>query len=148
MIGTGEFAAMSLLPDIAGTTGVSIVEAGYIISAYAIGVMVGAPIIAVAFARLDRRAVMIVLASIVLVGNLLSALVTDFTGLLAVRFLTGLPHGAYYGLGSIVAASVVPHSQRVQAMGRLMLGLRRRSWWVCRQQRHLGRQSGGKGSSQ
>lgn len=122
-IGTGEFAAMGLLPGMAASASVSIPQAGSLISAYALGVVIGAPALAIATARMERRNLLLLLAAIVLIGNLASALATGFLGIAAARFVAGLPHGAYYGTASIVAASMVPPSKRAQAIGRVMLGL-------------------------
>lgn len=122
-IGTGEFAAMGLLPGMARSAGVSIPQAGNLISAYALGVVIGAPILAIATSRMEKRNLLLLLAAIVLVGNLASAVTPGFLGMAAARFVAGLPHGAYYGTASIVAAAMVPPSQRAQAIGRVMLGL-------------------------
>ncbi len=122
-IGTAEFAAMGLLPDMARTYRVDIPTAGHLISAYAIGVVVGAPLLAMVTARMERRRILMWLAALVLVGNALTAVAGNF-GLNAVaRFISGLPHGAYYGTAGLVAASMVPLNQRTQAIGRVMLGL-------------------------
>ncbi|PNU03056.1 MFS transporter [Novosphingobium guangzhouense] len=122
-IGTGEFAAMGLLPGMANTAGVSIPKAGHFISAYALGVVIGSPALAVMTARMEKRRQLMLLGVLVLAGNALSALASDFCGLAAARFVAGLPHGAYYGTASIVAAALVPKQQRAQAIGRVMLGL-------------------------
>ncbi len=122
-IGTGEFASMGLLPDVAGDIGVSIPSAGHIISAYAIGVVVGAPIIAVLAARLPRRMLLLALMTAFAAGNFASALAPNYEWLVALRFLTGLPHGAYFGVASLVAADMAQPNQRARAVGRVMLGL-------------------------
>ncbi|KPH62598.1 MFS transporter [Novosphingobium sp. ST904] len=122
-IGTGEFAAMGLLPGMANTAQVSIPEAGHFISAYALGVVIGSPALAVVTARMEKRSLLMLLGLIVLAGNALSACASSFWGLAAARFAAGLPHGAYYGTASIVAAALVPREQRAQAIGRVMLGL-------------------------
>ena len=122
-IGTGEFVIMGLLPDVAATYGVSIPAAGYVISAYALGVVVGAPIIAVLSARVSRRMLLLGLMGVFAIGNVLSALAPDFWSFTALRFITGLPHGAYFGVASLVAASMVPPNKRARAVGRVMLGL-------------------------
>jgi DHA1 family inner membrane transport protein len=122
-IGTGEFAAMGLLPGMAKSAAVSIPDAGHFISAYALGVVIGSPLLAVATARMEKRRLLMLLGLIVLIGNAASAIAPGFVGIAAARFLAGLPHGAYYGTASIVAASMVPRSQRAQAIGRVMLGL-------------------------
>ncbi|MBP1843753.1 DHA1 family inner membrane transport protein [Rhizobium petrolearium] len=122
-IGTGEFAIMGLLPDVAATYEVSIPMAGYVISAYALGVVVGAPIIAALSARMPRRTLLLCLMGLFAVGNILSAIAPDFWSFTALRFITGLPHGAYFGVAALVAASMVPFHKRARAVGRVMLGL-------------------------
>jgi len=122
-IGTGEFVIMGLLPDVAKTFDVSIPMAGYVISAYALGVVVGAPIIAVLSARVPRRTLLLWLMGVFSAGNILSAMAPDFWSFTFLRFLTGLPHGAYFGVASLVAASMVPPNKRARAVGRVMLGL-------------------------
>jgi DHA1 family inner membrane transport protein len=122
-IGTAEFAAMGLLPDMAKTYGVDIPTAGHLISAYAIGVVVGAPLLAMITARMERRKILMWLAALVLVGNALSAAAGSFGMNAVARFISGLPYGAYYGTAGLLAASMVPESQRTQAIGRVMLGL-------------------------
>lgn len=122
-IGTGEFVIMGLLPNVAEQMHVSVPEAGYSISAYAIGVVVGAPLISVFGARWPRHLLLAVLMVWFALGNLASAWATEFAWLTAFRFLTGMPHGAYFGVASLVAASLVSPEQRGQAVGRVMLGL-------------------------
>ncbi len=122
-IGTTEFVSMGLLPQLASGVGVSIPTAGHVISAYAIGVVVGAPLIAVFGARLPRRELLIGLMMVFLVGNAASALATSFTSLTVARFFAGLPHGAYFGVASLVAADLVTVERRGRAVSRVMLGL-------------------------
>jgi DHA1 family inner membrane transport protein len=122
-IGTGEFGIMGLLPDVAGDIGVSIPVAGHVISAYALGVVVGAPVIAVLAARLSRRTLLLALMTVFAAGNVASALAPDYEWLVGLRFLTGLPHGAYFGVASLVAATMAQPNQRARAVGRVMLGL-------------------------
>ena len=122
-IGTTEFVSMGLLPQLAAGVGVSIPTAGHVISAYAIGVVVGAPLIAVFGARLPRRELLIGLMLVFLVGNAASALATGFTSLTLARFFAGLPHGAYFGVASLVAADLVSRERRGRAVSRVMLGL-------------------------
>ncbi len=122
-IGTTEFATMSLLPDFARDLGISEPTAGHVISAYALGVVVGAPVIAVLSARVARRTLLIALMAIFAVANGLSALAPTYGWMLVFRFLSGLPHGAYFGIASLVAASLVPNDRRTQAVGRVLLGL-------------------------
>lgn len=122
-IGTGEFVIMGLLPAIAGDAGVSVTEGAGAIGAYALGVVVGAPVIAVVAARWPRHVVLAVLMAWFAAGNVASALATGLPALVAARFLAGLPHGAYFGVASLVAASLVPADRRARAVGRMMLGL-------------------------
>ncbi|MBX9456238.1 MAG: MFS transporter [Rhizobium sp.] len=122
-IGTGEFAIMGLLPDLARTFAVSTPVAGYVISAYALGVVVGAPLIAILAAKMARRPLLLLLMGCFAVTNILSAIAPDFASFTVLRFLSGLPHGAYFGVGALVAASMVPLHYRVRAVGKVMLGL-------------------------
>lgn len=122
-IGTTEFATMSLLPLMASDLHVDEPAAGHLISAYALGVVIGAPLIAVAAARIPRRLLLIGLMLVFALANGLSALTPGFHWMMLFRFLSGLPHGAYFGIASLVAASVVPQDQRTAAVGRVMLGL-------------------------
>jgi DHA1 family inner membrane transport protein len=122
-IGTGEFVMMGLLPDVASNFSVSIPAAGHIISAYALGVVVGAPLISVAAARWSRQRLLLALMTFFAVGNFVSALAPGYASLIGIRFLAGLPHGAYFGVASLVAASLVPVAERARAVGRMMLGL-------------------------
>ncbi|WP_245459081.1 MULTISPECIES: MFS transporter [unclassified Rhizobium] len=122
-IGTGEFVIMGLLPNVAGTFGVSTPEAGHVISAYALGVVVGAPIIAVLAAKMARRTLLLLMMAIFAAGNISSAFAPTFESFTILRFITGLPHGAYFGVAALVAASMVPVHRRVRAVGQVMLGL-------------------------
>jgi DHA1 family inner membrane transport protein len=122
-IGTTEFVTMGVLPDIAAGVGVDIPTAGHVISAYALGVVVGAPVIAALSARLPRRALLVGLMSALLVGNGLTAVAPGYRTLLVARFLSGLPHGAYFGVASLVAASLVAPHLRGRAVSSVLLGL-------------------------
>lgn len=122
-IGTGEFVIMGLLPNVADTFHVTTPEAGYVISAYALGVVIGAPVIAVLSAKLARRTLLLMLMTIFAAGNIMSAMAPTFASFTILRFLTGLPHGAYFGVAALVAASMVPIHRRARAVGRVMLGL-------------------------
>jgi DHA1 family inner membrane transport protein len=122
-IGVTEFAPMGLLPVIATDLGVSIPTAGLLISAYALGVMLGAPLMTLTTGRVPRRALLIGLAAIFTVGNLLSAISTDYGMLLAARVITSLNHGAFFGVGSIVAASLVPPNRQAGAVAAMFMGL-------------------------
>ena len=122
-IGTTEFAAMSLLPYFSVGLGIDEPTAGHVISAYALGVVVGAPILAVFFARMSRRTLAMGLMAVFAVANVLSALSPSYHWMLLFRFMSGLPHGAYFGVAALMAASLVPMNRRAWAVGRVMLGL-------------------------
>ncbi|MBY3463074.1 MFS transporter [Rhizobium laguerreae] len=122
-IGTGEFAIMGLLPNVAETFSVTTPQAGYVISAYALGVVVGAPVIAVLAAKMARRTLLLTLMLIFAAGNISSAMAPTFETFTLLRFVSGLPHGAYFGVAALVAASMVPAHRRARAVGRVMLGL-------------------------
>lgn len=122
-IGTTEFVAMGLLPNIAGSLGVSEPTAGHVISAYAMGVVVGAPLIAALTARMSRRTLLIGLMVAFTVGNLATVLAPDYGLLLVARFVAGLPHGAYFGVAALVAAHLAGPRNRGKAVGQVMLGL-------------------------
>jgi len=122
-IGTSEFATMSLLRYFAHDLHIDEPTAGHVISSYALGVVVGAPIIAVLSARVTRRSLLMALMVVFAAGNLLSAMAPTYAWMMAFRFLSGLPHGAYFGIATLVAASLVPTEKRTQAVGRVLLGL-------------------------
>ena len=122
-IGTTEFVTMGLLPQIASGIDESIPSTGHIISAYAVGVFVGAPVIVAVAARLPRRALAIGLVLALGVGNVLTATAQSYSGLMVARFIAGLPHGAYFGVASLIAASLVTADRRGRAVSSVMLGL-------------------------
>ena len=122
-IGVTEFAAMSILPDFAAGLGVDAPTAGHVISAYAAGVVVGAPILAVLGARLPRWTLLIGFMALFAIGNVASALAPTYGWMLVFRFLSGLPHGAYFGVAALVAASVVPLHFRTRAVSTILMGL-------------------------
>jgi MFS transporter, DHA1 family, inner membrane transport protein len=122
-IGTTEFVTMGLLPEISEGVGVSIPEAGHAISAYALGVVVGAPVLAFFGAKWPRRGLLVVLMGAYAVFNALSAVATSFEMLVVARFLDGLPHGGYFGVASLVAASMVAPERRGRAFAGVLLGL-------------------------
>lgn len=122
-IGTTEFATMGVLPEMSRDLGATVPQGGHLVSAYAVGVVVGAPTLAVLGAKLPRKALLLALVAAVLTGNLLSAIAPTFDTLAVARFLSGLPHGAYFGIGAVVAASLVPPDRRARAVARMMLGL-------------------------
>jgi MFS transporter, DHA1 family, inner membrane transport protein len=122
-IGTTEFATMSLLPFFSRGLGIDAPTAGHVISAYALGVVVGAPVFAVLGARLPRRTLLISLMGVFALGNGLSAVAPNYHWMLVFRFLSGLPHVAYFGVAALVATSLVPENRRTTAVGRMFLGL-------------------------
>ncbi|CAG9167796.1 MFS transporter [Cupriavidus respiraculi] len=122
-IGTGEFVIMGLLPDAASDLAISIPEAGHLISAYALGVVIGAPLLAVLGARWPRRNLLIALMAVFAAGNFASALAPSYGSMIVARLLTGFPHGTYFGVAALVAASLVAREKRAQAVGMVMLGL-------------------------
>ena len=122
-IGVTEFSPMGMLPGIASDLGVSIPAAGLLVSAYALGVLLGAPLMTLTTGRIPRRYLLIGLMGIFTLGNLLSALATDYYSLLIARVVTSLNHGAFFGVGSIVAASVVAPDKRAGAVAAMFLGL-------------------------
>jgi MFS transporter, DHA1 family, inner membrane transport protein len=122
-IGTTEFVAMGLLPQIAGGLGVSEPTAGHVITAYALGVVVGAPLIAALTARMPRRALLIGLMIAFTVGNAAAIVAPNYGGLMVARFVAGLPHGAYFGVASLVAAHLAGPGHRAKAVAMVMSGL-------------------------
>ncbi|MFF0609355.1 MFS transporter [Nocardia tengchongensis] len=122
-IGTTEFVTMGLLPDIAGSMRVSEPTAGHIVSAYALGVVVGAPVIAALCARVPRKRLLMALMVAFTLGNAASVVAPTFATLTVARFVSGLPHGAYFGVASLAAASLAPVGQRAKAVAAVMLGL-------------------------
>lgn len=122
-IGVTEFAPMGMLPGIAADLGVSIPAAGLLISAYALGVLLGAPLMTLTTGKIPRRCLLIGLMAIFTVGNLMSALATDYYSLMVARVVTSLNHGTFFGVGSIVAASVVVPEKRAGAVAAMFMGL-------------------------
>lgn len=122
-IGTNEFVSMGLLPEITRGVGVDIPTGGHLISAYAVGVVVGAPVIAALGARLPWRRLALGLMAAFLLGNALTALAPNYGTLLLARLVAGLPHGAYFGVASLIAASLVRAEIRGRAVSSVMLGL-------------------------
>ncbi|WP_145006688.1 MFS transporter [Pseudomonas oryzihabitans] len=122
-IGVTEFAPMGMLPGIAADLGVSIPAAGLLVSAYALGVLIGAPLMTLTTGRIPRRHLLIGLMAIFTLGNLMSALATDYTSQLIARVVTSLNHGAFFGVGALVAASVVAPDKRAGAVAAMFMGL-------------------------
>jgi DHA1 family inner membrane transport protein len=122
-IGTTEFTPMGLLPVIAAGVRVDIPTAGMLVSAYAAGVTIGAPAMTLLFSRYGKRAALISLMLIFTLGNLLSAFAPGYTTLLLSRLVTSLNHGAFFGIGAVVAASVVPRDRQASAIAAMFMGL-------------------------
>ncbi|WP_253195005.1 MFS transporter [Hydrogenophaga sp. A37] len=122
-IGTGEFVIMGLLPEVAADIGVTIPQAGHVISAYALGVVIGAPVLAVAAATWGRRTLLVALMLAFAFGNFASAAAPGYASLNLLRFMAGMPHGTYFGVAALVAAALAAPGQRARAIGLVMTGL-------------------------
>jgi DHA1 family inner membrane transport protein len=122
-IGTTEFVVMGLLPNVAHDLGVTIPQAGLLVSGYALGVVFGAPILAVATAHIDRRRALLLLIGIFILGNGLCAIAPSYALLMGARIVTAFSHGAFFGVGAVVAAGVVPPQKRSQAIALMFTGL-------------------------
>ncbi|GHB27946.1 MFS transporter [Salinicola rhizosphaerae] len=122
-IGVGEFTIMGLMPNVASALNITEPQVGNVISAYALGVVVGAPLIAVMGSHFYRRHLLLMLMVFFAIGNIASALAPNYHTLMVFRFISGLPHGAYFGVASLVAASLVPPHKRAQAVSRVLSGL-------------------------
>ncbi len=122
-IGTSEFIIMGLLPDLSRSFHVSIPKTGILVSGYALSVTLGSPLVALALSRMDRKRALLILMGMFLTGNALCALAPTFLLLLLARILTALCHGAFFGIGSIVASHLVPRSERAQAIALMFSGL-------------------------
>ncbi|WP_204745217.1 MFS transporter [Glycomyces paridis] len=122
-IGAAEFVIMGILPQLAASSGVTLAQAGLAVSAYAVGVVLGAPLLTVLTTRVPRKPLLIALMGAFAVANLATALAPDFGFLLATRFIAGLPHGAFFGAAAVVGASLVSHDRRARAISGIMSGL-------------------------
>ena len=122
-IGTTEFVAMGLLPDIAASLHITEPIAGHVISAYALGVVVGAPVIASLTARMPRKQLLLALIAVFTIGNLASVLAPSYETLMAARFVSGIPHGAFFGVAALVASHLIGPKHRAKAVAHVMSGL-------------------------
>ena len=122
-LGMAEFVMMGILPDVARDLGVSIPRAGDLISAYAVGVCVGAPATVLIARKRALKGILLALAALIVLGNVCASLAPDFWVLLAMRFVSGLPHGAFFGVGSIVAERVADPGHKTQAVSIMILGM-------------------------
>jgi len=122
-IGTGEFVVMGLLPEMARDLGVTIPEAGHVISAYALGVVIGAPVLAVLAAHWKRRTPLVITMALFAIVNVASAAAPSYLTLNLLRFIAGLPHGTYFGVAALVAAALAPPARRASAVALVLSGL-------------------------
>lgn len=122
-IGTTEFVIMGLLPNVAHDLGVSIPAAGMLVTGYALGVTIGAPIVAIVTANMPRRSALLSLMGLFIVGNVLCALSPNYAVLMMARVVTAFCHGAFFGIGSVVAAGLVAPNRRAQAIALMFAGL-------------------------
>lgn len=122
-IGTSEFVIVGLLPDVAGDLGVSIPAAGWLVSGYALGVTVGAPVMAIATLRLPRKGALLLLMAIFVIGNLLCALSPSYGLMMAARIVTAFSHGAFFGIGAVMAADLAPPDRKASAIALMFSGL-------------------------
>ncbi|MET0703874.1 MAG: MFS transporter [Mycobacterium sp.] len=122
-IGTNEFVAMGLLPEIATSYGISEPSAGHVISAYALGVVIGAPLIAALTARVPRKALLLSLIAVFTLGNVATIVAPTYESLVVARFVAGVPHGAFFGIAALVAARMLGPGNRAKAVAQVMTGL-------------------------
>ena len=122
-IGTTEFSPMGFLPEIAAGLDISIPQAGMLITAYAVGVMIGAPFMTLLLSSAPRRKALILLMAIFTIGNILAAFAPNYVSLMGARIITSLNHGAFFGIGSVVAASLVPKEKQASAVAMMFMGL-------------------------
>ncbi|MBW9055041.1 MFS transporter [Rhizobium mesosinicum] len=122
-IGTTEFVIMGLLPEVAADLSVTIPEAGWLVTGYALAVAFGAPVMAVSTATLKRRSALIMLMAFFIAGNLLCAIAPNYWVLMIARIVTALCHGAFFGIGSVVAANLVSEDRKARAVALMFTGL-------------------------
>ncbi len=122
-LGISEFVMMGILPFVARDLGVSIPEAGHLISAYALGVSVGAPVMLLGARKFPLKKVLFLLIFIYALGNTLTGLSGSYSMMLAMRFVSGLPHGAFFGVGSIVARRIAQEGKSAQALAFMISGM-------------------------
>ncbi|MDE5907111.1 MAG: MFS transporter, partial [Alistipes sp.] len=122
-LGMSEFVMMGILPDIARSLGITIPEAGHLISAYALGVCAGAPLMVLCARTRPLKQILLALAALIVAGNACAAAAPGYWTLLAMRFVSGLPHGAFFGVGSIVAERVASADRRAEAVSIMIVGM-------------------------
>ena len=123
ILGLSEFSMMPMLPLISETFGSTPSQSGYAISAYAIGVVVGAPILMLTTANMRKRKALLIFISLMFISNGLSAMATSLEQLVIFRFLSGLPHGAYFGAAILLASDIAPKGKRASFMSKVFMGL-------------------------
>ncbi|BFG72389.1 MFS transporter [Paraburkholderia terrae] len=122
-IGTTEFVIMGLLPEVAKDLAVSLPSAGLLVSGYALGVAVGAPLLAIVTSKMPRKLALQLLMGVFIVGNVLCAIASDYSVLMIARVVTSFAHGSFFGIGAVVAASLVPQEKRASAIALMFTGL-------------------------
>lgn len=122
-IGIGEFITMGLLPEVSTTLSITIPQAGHSISAYALGVVLGAPLLAIFSTGRSRTRMLVLMMGLYAVANTASAFAPTYESFMALRLISGLPHGTYFGIASLLAASLAPPNMRTRAVAYVMLGL-------------------------
>ena len=131
-IGSTEFIIVGLLPDVATSLSVTIPAAGFLVTGYALAVAAGAPVLAMLTARMHRRSALLLLMGFFIVGNVLCALSPSYEWLMAARVVTALAHGAFFGIGAVVAARLAAPGRRAQAIALMFSGLPSPMCWACR----------------
>ena len=122
-IGTTEFVIVGLIPTIAASLGVSVPSAGLLVSLYALGVAVGAPVLTALTGRVPRKQLLLGLMALFTIGNLVAWMAPNYTALMAARVLTGLAHGVFFSIGSTIATSLVPKEKAASAIALMFTGL-------------------------
>nr|WP_197676207.1 MFS transporter [Nakamurella panacisegetis] len=122
-IGTTEFVIIGLLPEIGGTFAVSVPTAGWLVTGYALGVVIGAPLMTALGTKIPRKTMLMALMAVFVAGNLLSAVAPTFAVMLSGRLLASLAHGAFFGIGAVVAADLVAPQKRAGAIATMFTGL-------------------------
>ena len=122
-LGISEFVIMGILPEISSSLNISISKSGHFISAYALGVVFGAPLLIVFSRKFSPKILLTLLAFMIMAFNFLSSLCSNYTSLLIARFLAGLPHGSFFGVGAIVAIKLADKGKKTQAIAAMFAGL-------------------------
>ena len=123
VLGTCEFMMMGLLPNMASELGVSIPMASWVVTAYALGIAIGGPIMTVMTSKLSRKSALIVLMGLFVIGNVMCAFAATYSSVITARVLTSLGQGAFFGVGAVMVASLVPEHRKASAIAAMFLGL-------------------------